>query len=87
MFKIKYQTNFGEALCVVGSNEQLGFWKQFKCPLKWTDGHVWVSEQPIFIKSSDAIFQYKYVLLWEEDSKLLNWEKGVDRIADLSILP
>ena len=87
MFKIKYQTNYGESLCVVGSNEQLGLWKNYKCHLKWTEGHVWISERPLFLKSTDAIFEYKYCLLWEDDQRLLNFEKGVERIADLAILP
>lgn len=31
-------------------------------------------------------FQYKYVLL-NQDGSLSTWERGVDRIADLDILP
>ena len=87
MFKIKYQTKFGETLCVIGSIGQLGVWKSYKCHLKWTEGHIWVSERPLFVKMNQSIFQYKYALLWEKDLKLLKIERGVDRIADLKILP
>ena len=34
---------------------------------------------------SDSVFQYKYVLVDEEGS--IEWEVGVNRIADLNILP
>ena len=87
MFKVKYQAEFGQLLCVVGSNAALGNWEIFKCTLKWTKGHVWVSDSPVFIKGQGPIFQYKYVLLWEEDKQLIKWEKGINRIGDLAVLP
>ena len=70
----------------MGGIEQLGFWKEFKCHMKWTANHIWVSDTPVLIGNTQSIFQYKYVLI-NGDKKLLNWERGVDRIADLSILP
>lgn len=50
--------------------------------MKWTDGHVWVSNNPL--KTYYHHFQYKYVLL--ETGKAPIWEKCVNRIADLRIL-
>ena len=44
-FKIFYQTEYGESLQVVGNIKELGSWKAYNCPLKWSEGHVWVSEQ------------------------------------------
>ena len=32
-------------------------------------------------------FQYKYALLKNGGTELINWEKGVDRLADLEIMP
>jgi len=43
-FKIFYQTEYGESLQVVGNIKELGSWKAYNCPLKWSEGHVWVSE-------------------------------------------
>ena len=43
-FKIFYQTEYGESLQVVGNIKELGSWKAYICPLKWSEGHVWVSE-------------------------------------------
>lgn len=48
-FQIKYQTVPGESLAVLGSIPELGNWekKSILHHLKWTDGHVWVSEKPL----------------------------------------
>jgi hypothetical protein len=45
--QVYYESKFGEYLCVTGSIPQLGSWKEFKCLLKWTEGHFWVTEKPI----------------------------------------
>lgn len=66
----------------MGSIEELGNWKEFKCPMVWNEGHIWEA-QDIEIKSA-RIFQYKYVIV--ENGKDPLWEKGFDRIADLKIL-
>lgn len=50
--------------------------------MKWTTDHVWVLEKLI---SSRSYFLYKYVVI--RDGKIKRWEKGTNRIADLSILP
>jgi hypothetical protein len=42
--KIFYKTDFGESLQVVGGCEELGAWKSYTCPMKWTEGHIWVAE-------------------------------------------
>jgi hypothetical protein len=47
--------------------------------MKWTEGHVWVSEQLLI--NSNHHFQYKYVIKSEPDQEI--WESGLDRIADL----
>ena len=68
---------------VIGSTPELGDWQQCKCVLKWNKGHVWTMENPIQVSSSH--FKYKYVTLYKK--RILVWENGIDRIADLSILP
>ena len=44
MFKLKYVTVPGEDLFVIGDLPQLGSNKDLKHGLKWTEGHIWVSE-------------------------------------------
>jgi hypothetical protein len=69
-------------MCVVGSTPELGEWKNF-IRLKWTDGHVWVSEKPIV--TENPVFKYKYLLLENEEPR--QWEASEDRVADLRLLP
>ena len=80
-FKIKFETQYGQNMCVVGSTPELGEWKKF-IGLKWTEGHVWVTERPMLIEN--PIFKYKYVLLENGDPK--QWESSEDRVADLRLL-
>ena len=61
----------------------MGSWKEYKCHLEWTEGHIWVSEKTVV--TQNVRFFYKYVLLFE--GKVIKWEMGIDRIADLTILP
>ena len=85
-FKIFYETKFGEHISVVGSIPELGEWEQEKSlKLVWTDGHYWTNPEPLLV--SDPYFFYKYQFTDEEDEELLVWERGIDRIADLRILP
>jgi|TARA_B110000285_G_scaffold103158_1_gene117378 hypothetical protein len=79
-----YPTEIGESIAVLGSIQELGAWKDYKHHLKWTEGHNWVSEKPIETKNS--CFFYKYVLL-QDLTEFKGWERGMDRIADLKILP
>lgn len=68
--RVKYQTNLGESLCVVGDIAELGNWKNFNCRMSWTEGHIWViKDLPV---SSKAYFNYKYVLM--KDDKASTWE-------------
>ena len=76
-FRIKYETKFGEKLCVIGSSKELGNWKHF-LDLKWTEGHVWYSD---LISTRIPLFQYKYVLMTHDKQV---WERGINRIANLA---
>lgn len=53
--------------------------------MKWTEGHNWVSVNPLITNA--FFFQYKYAILENEGSELVEWENGVDKIADLEIMP
>ena len=46
-FRLKYKTLPGENLFVVGEIAELGIIGEYKHPLKWTEGHIWVSESPL----------------------------------------
>jgi hypothetical protein len=70
--RIKYQTDPGESLCVVGDNQELGQWKSFNATMKWTEGHIWMLDN-IMIQTK-PFFSYKYVLM--KDNKPHIWEGG-----------
>ena len=80
--KVGYETVVGQSLYVMGSIPELGSWTEFACPMTWTDGHVWVTND--LTVRSQAIFQYKYVIKQEQGETI--WESGLDRLADLTIL-
>ena len=48
-FQIQYETKFGQSLAVIGSIEELGKWKEYKCQLQWTDGHIWINKEPLMV--------------------------------------
>ena len=53
--------------------------------MKWTEGDVWVSKQPLI--TNNFFFTYKYSWFEKEGHQLVGWERGIDRIADLEIMP
>lgn len=70
----------------MGSIPELGSWTEFRHHLKWNEGHIWISSQPLLITELHT-FCYKYVILDSRNKRkkleLINWEQGLDRIADL----
>lgn len=48
----------------------------------WTTGHIWQT-QDLEIRSATH-FQYKYVVVQEGSEP--QWERGMDRIADVKLL-
>ena len=71
---------------VVGDIDELGNNKTLKHGLKWTEGHIWVSEAPL--TTTQPFFRYKYLLTEGHTAglKVLLHEKGIQRVADISIL-
>ena len=82
--RVRYETRPGQKLYVMGSIPELGGWKEFKCCMKWTEDHYWISDN-LSIKSA-SYFQYKYAVKDDKEQDSI-WELGIDRIADLAILP
>ena len=84
-FQLKFETTYGETIAVLGSTKELGGWDKTNViyHLKWTEGHVWKSEVPL--SPSMNYFRYKYVKMDQHGKRFVNYERGIDRIADLSI--
>ena len=84
-FRVNYETKPGETVCVLGSLPELGVWKEFKHHMKWTEGNIWESITPL--QTHQFYFQYKYSLLQDKGTRQVDWETGVDRLADLELMP
>ena len=74
-----------QELCVLGELPELGKWKETKVWMKWTKGDIWVIEQPII--TTKQYFTFKIAIADRSQSKLIQFERGVDRICDLELLP
>ena len=85
-------------MCVMGSNPELGYWKQQgdhgklkSNMMKWTEGDIWLLEDvQIDLSQCDAsskgIFMYKYVIVDGNNNNYQTWEEGYNRICDLYLL-
>jgi len=69
---------------VIGDIPELGNEQDLKRhPLKWTDGHVWVSEKPILTRTPN--FRYNYIMIDQKSGQKIDHdEKGIKRICDLA---
>jgi hypothetical protein len=76
-FSIKYSTQPGENIYIVGDIKELGNWKEHKLKLKWTDGHIWKAK--LSLPSEVENFCFKFVCA---SDKHVRWEEGPNRIFD-----
>ena len=78
-FSIKFQTQLGENIFILGNIKELGNWKETKFRLKWSEGHIWKGK--IEIPNEVAFFSFKFVCIGEDN--LRRWEEGPNRLFDL----
>ena len=79
-FRVQHVAQNGETICVVGSTPELGAWQKVsKVKLTLTEDNIWESEA---ITVSNKYFTYKYTVF--QDGNFQSWERGFDRICDLS---
>jgi hypothetical protein len=73
-----------DQLYVTGDIAELGNDVNLKIhPLKWTEGHIWVSEKPLI--THQPYFRYSYLMMnLNSKTKVDNHENGIKRIADLA---
>jgi hypothetical protein len=76
-FSIKYSTQPGENIYIVGNLKELGNWKENKFKLKWTEGHIWKGK--LNLPSEIENFSYKFICA---SDKQVRWEEGPNRIFD-----
>ena len=76
-FNFKYNSNYGDIIGILGSNEYLGNWCQDKILyLKWNYGNIWSNS--INIEKLEN-FEFKYIISHEGT---IYWEKGYNYLVD-----
>jgi hypothetical protein len=79
IFNFKYNSNYGDNIGILGSNEQLGNWCQDKILyLKWNYGNIWSNSINVGDSKLDN-FEFKYVISHEGT---IYWEKGYNYLVD-----
>ena len=74
-FEIKYDTQMGECISVIGSIDKLGDWKSEKAlRLNWNEGNIWTGS---FEYKEEKDFEYKFILL--NNGYVKEWENGINR--------
>ena len=69
----------------MGELLELGNWKTIKCWMKLIQNGIWVLEQPII--TTKPFFTFKFAIANKSTNEVISWERGIDRICDLELLP
>ena len=74
-FEMKYDTQMGENIAVIGSIDRLGNWDTSRVlNLKWNEGNVWGASLD-YNEIND--FEYKFIFV--KDGYVKEWEDGINR--------
>lgn len=77
-FIIHFRTEWGQSLCVAGSEPELGAWDPEKAMnLAYHTGDVW-SDETLLEGDGNVSFEYKYIL--KDESGKIVWENGANRV-------
>ena len=75
IFEMKYQTQMGQELGVLGSMPELGSWNQDKAKrMQWNEWNIW---RIIIEYNEEKDFEYKYIFV--VNNKVEKWEDGENR--------
>ena len=78
VFEMKYQTQMGQELGILGNLNELGNWNQDNAlRMQWTDGNIWIKE----IEGNNDNIEYKFIFI--VNNKVQRWEDGGNRILNL----
>jgi len=82
IFQMRYNTQMGEDLAVIGSINELGCWDQGRSlKMEWNDGNIWRAS--LYFGNKNIIdFEYKFIFISRGCVK--QWEDGSNRKFILS---
>ena len=82
IFQMRYNTQMGEDLAVIGSIKELGFWDQGRAlRMGWNDGNIW---KGILIFENKNIIDFEYKFIFISKGCVKQWEEGNNRKFILS---
>eukprot|EP00923_Selenidium_pygospionis_P045178 GHVN01077931.1.p1 GENE.GHVN01077931.1~~GHVN01077931.1.p1 ORF type:complete len:197 (+),score=22.05 GHVN01077931.1:59-592(+) len=77
-FRVRCNTQFGQQVCIVGSDVALGMWNPADATrMSWNEGNYWTAE--VDLKRGEA--EYKYIIVERNNTQ---WEEGANHRIDLS---
>ena len=83
-FQMKYNTQPGEDLGVIGSISELGSWDQNRAlRMNWNDGNIWKASIN-YDFSREKEFEFKYIFI--ENGRVKKWEDGNNRKLEFNQL-
>ena len=83
IFIVRYDSNYGDNIGILGSVDQLGNWSQDKILyLKWNNGNIWKGEID-FGEPNITKFEFKFINRYDGT---IFWEKGFNNVVDLIAL-
>ncbi len=82
IFQMRYNTQMGEDLGVIGSINELGRWDQNKAlKMTWSDGNIW---KGIIYFNNNTIYDFEYKFIFISKGCVKQWENGNNRKFILS---
>jgi len=83
-FQMKYNTQPGEDLGVIGSISELGSWDQNRAlRMNWNDGNIWKASIN-YDFNREKEFEFKYIFI--ENGRVKRWEDGNNRKLEFTQL-
>ncbi|KAJ9519208.1 hypothetical protein QJQ45_017865 [Haematococcus lacustris] len=77
-FHLKYKTNYGQGVKLLGSHPKLGSWNlRNSVELRWSAGDQWVATVHL---PAGGVYEYKYVLIDFETKQALEWQNGSNAV-------
>jgi len=73
-FQVKFRTEYGQIVKIVGSALQFGSWAIAKSPaMQWNEGDIWSATIKLPVNN---IYEYKYVVVDSYGASVIHWQKG-----------
>ena len=82
IFNIKYATEMGKEVAVIGSINELGNWEQKKAlKMNWNEENIWKVNLDVDCDNNISNFEYKYIII-ANGKYVSEWEDGENRKLD-----